>query len=217
MNHDIYKNELYLKSNNAWDVCMLLCTLNFTHAVFIPFLVIHVWQPHFPLNGIQKNLIICFFILPLLSHELFNQSKILCHVVFQNWFYLLFSHINCNYCTVTLIHWTDLLCGWTIFMQPWFYATVRMGVCLRVLEARVGIWLLCCFTSTEAGWPIRDGDRVGRGQGDWLDRGNRPKKTGETVDRRQNNGSVKAVSPRHCPATCALRNCSFNCCAGQSH
>ena len=23
-----------------------------------------------------------------------------------------------------------------------------------------------------------------RGQGDWLDRGNRPKKTGETVDRR---------------------------------
>ena len=50
-----------------------------------------------------------------------------------------------------------------------------------------------------------------------LDRGNRPKKTGETVDRRQNNGSVKAVSPRHCPATCALRNCSFNCCAGQSH
>ena len=41
----------------------------------------------------------------------------------------------------------------------------------------------------------------------------RPKKTGETVDRRQNNGSVKAVSPRHCPATCALRNCCFNCCA----
>ena len=46
-----------------------------------------------------------------------------------------------------------------------------------------------------------------------LDRGNRPKKTGETVVRRQNNGSVKAVSPRHCPATCALRNCCFNCCA----
>ena len=76
--------------------------------------------------------------------------------------------------------------------------------------------LSCCLTSTEAGWPIRDGDRVGRGQGDWLDRGNRPKKTGETVDRRQNNGSVKAVSPRHCPATCALRNCSFNCCAGHT-
>ena len=45
----------------------------------------------------------------------------------------------------------------------------------------------------------------------------RPKKTGETVDHRQNNGSVKAVSPRHCVATCALRNCCFNCRAGQSH
>ena len=79
-------------------------------------------------------------------------------------------------------------------------------------------FLSWCLTSTEAGWPIRDGDRVGRGrESDWLDRGNRPKKTGETVDRRQNNGSVKAVSPRHCPATCALCNCSFNCCAGQSH
>ena len=74
------------------------------------------------------------------------------------------------------------------------------------------------LTSTEARWPIRDGDRVGRGrESERLDRGNHPKKTGETVDRRQNNGSVKAVSPRHCPATCALRNCSFNCCAGQSH
>ena len=78
--------------------------------------------------------------------------------------------------------------------------------------------LSCCLTSTEARWPIRDGDRVGRGrESDRLDRGNRPKKTGETGDRRQNNGSVKPVSPRHCPATCALRNCSFNCCAGQSH
>ena len=66
--------------------------------------------------------------------------------------------------------------------------------------------------STKASWPIRDGDRVGRGrESERLDRGNRPKKTGETVDRRQNNGNVKAVSPRHCPATCALRNCSFNC------
>ena len=76
----------------------------------------------------------------------------------------------------------------------------------------------CCLTSTEARWPIRDGDRVGRGrESERLDRGNRPKKTGETADRRQNNGSVKAVSPRHCPATCAPCNCSFNCCAGQSH
>ena len=71
---------------------------------------------------------------------------------------------------------------------------------------------------------IRDGDggkEEGREEGrerKWrLDRGYRPKKTGETVDRRQNNGRVKAVSPRHCPATSALRNCCFNCCAGQSH
>ena len=27
----------------------------------------------------------------------------------------------------------------------------------------------------------------------------------------------KAVSPRHCPATSAPRNCCFNCRAGQSH
>ena len=50
---------------------------------------------------------------------------------------------------------------------------------------------------------IRDGDR---GEGDERVKA-RPKKTGETVDRRQNNRSVKAVSPRHCPATSALRNC----------
>ena len=43
------------------------------------------------------------------------------------------------------------------------------------------------------------------------------RKTEETLDRRQNNGSVKAVSPRHCAATSALRNCCFNCRAGQSH
>ena len=42
----------------------------------------------------------------------------------------------------------------------------------------------------------------------------RPRKT---FDCRQDNGSIKAVSPRHCPATCALRNCCFSCCAGQSH
>ena len=52
------------------------------------------------------------------------------------------------------------------------------------------VLLSCCLTSTEARWLIRDGDRVGRGrQSERLDRGNRPKKTGETVDRRQNNGS----------------------------
>ena len=43
-----------------------------------------------------------------------------------------------------------------------------------------------------------------------------PEKTGETVDRRQNNGRVKVVSPRHCAATSALRNYCFNCRAGHS-
>ena len=101
-------------------------------------------------------------------------------------------------------------------------ATVSTAVIRLVSQfwppARLSQLLSWCLTSTEARWPIRDGDRVGRGrESERLDRGNRPKKTGETVDRRQNNGSVKAVSPRHCPATCAPRNCSFNCCAGQSH
>ena len=43
------------------------------------------------------------------------------------------------------------------------------------------------------------------------------RKTEEAVDRRQNDGSVKAVSPRHCAATSVLRNCCFGCCAGQGH
>ena len=43
------------------------------------------------------------------------------------------------------------------------------------------------------------------------------RKTEEAVDRRQNNGSVKAVSLRHCPATSVLLTYCFNCCAGQSH
>ena len=53
---------------------------------------------------------------------------------------------------------------------------------------------------------IRDGDGGdGGGGGETkecrLDYGYRPKKTGETVDRHQNNGSVKAVSSHYCPAT----------------
>ena len=39
------------------------------------------------------------------------------------------------------------------------------------------------------------------------------RKTVEAVDSRQSNGSVKAVSPRHCAVTSVLRNCCFNCCA----
>ena len=69
-----------------------------------------------------------------------------------------------------------------------------------------------CFTSTEARLLIRDGDWGGGGG----ERRKSERKTGETVDRRQNNGSVKAVSPRHCPATSALRNRCY-CRAGQSH
>ena len=75
------------------------------------------------------------------------------------------------------------------------------------------ILLHCCFTSTEARWLIRDGDRVGRGR---QSEGS----NAETVRKRQERPWTAArtmeVSPRHCAATCALRNCCFNCCAGQS-
>ena len=37
------------------------------------------------------------------------------------------------------------------------------------------------------------------------------------MDRRQNNGSVKAVSCRHCAAASAPRSGCFNCRGGQSH
>ena len=103
------------------------------------------------------------------------------------------------------------------------YLSIYLSICIKtaaiVLSTTTSSFFLsCCLTSTETRWPIRDGDRVGRGrESERLHRGNRPKKTRETVDCRQNNGSVKAVSPRHCPVTCALRNCCFNCCAGQSH
>ena len=40
-----------------------------------------------------------------------------------------------------------------------------LSVVLSVSESYVNYELLsCCLTSTEARWPIRDGDRVGRGQ-----------------------------------------------------
>ena len=61
-----------------------------------------------------------------------------------------------------------------------------------------------CFTSTEARLLIRDGDRVGRGSGgarEWrLDRGYRPKKTGETVDLPR---TMEVL--RRCPLAIALR------------
>ena len=73
--------------------------------------------------------------------------------------------------------------------------------------------------STEARMLIRDGNgEKGGGEGEGGERVEArqrapTRKTEEAVDRRQNNGSVKAVSPRHCPATSALRHCCFNCCA----
>ena len=85
---------------------------------------------------------------------------------------------------------------------------IAAGVSGGILITRVSTSTFC-FTSTEARWLIRDGDGGWRGRKTRLDRGYRPKKTGETIDRRQNNGSVMAVSPRHCPATSAP--------LGQSH
>ena len=68
---------------------------------------------------------------------------------------------------------------------------------------------------------------MGRGrESERLDRGNRPKKTGETVDSRQNNGSVKGGVPSPLPSdlcteqllfqllcwTESLRQCPLHCC-----
>ena len=75
----------------------------------------------------------------------------------------------------------------------------------------------CCFTSTEVRWPIRDGDRVGRGREiERLDRGNRPKRPERPWTATRTMEVLRTVSPRYFPATCALSNCCFNCCAGQS-
>ena len=71
--------------------------------------------------------------------------------------------------------------------------------------------LHCCFTSTEARWLIRDGDRVGRGrksEGSTADTARRRPERPWTAARTM---EVLAVSPRHCPSTCALRSCCFNC------
>ena len=76
------------------------------------------------------------------------------------------------------------------------------------------------FTSTEARWLIRDGDGGRGGGGDERVKARSripPEKDRRDRCCRQNNGSVKAVSPRHYAATSALRNCCFNCRAGQSH
>ena len=64
------------------------------------------------------------------------------------------------------------------------------------------------------GWGGEGGGEGGRGKRVKARPRAPTRKTEEAVDRRQNNGSVKAVSPRHCAATSAPR--CFNCCAGQS-
>ena len=78
-----------------------------------------------------------------------------------------------------------------------------------------------CFTSTEARWLIRDGDGSGGEGAERVKARPRipPKKDrrDRAVDHHQNNGSVKAVSPHHCPASSALRSSCFNCRAGQNH
>ena len=63
---------------------------------------------------------------------------------------------------------------------------------------------------------IRDGDREEVGKRVKARPRAPTRKTEEAVDRRQNSGSIKAVSPRHWVATSVLRNFCFNCCAKQS-
>ena len=71
--------------------------------------------------------------------------------------------------------------------------------------------------STEARWPIRDGDKGGRGKSE--DSRQAPaRKTKAAVDRRQKNRMlIKAESTRHCAVTTVQRNCCPNCYAEQSH
>ena len=78
--------------------------------------------------------------------------------------------------------------SWCVF-QVAKLGTMMVEFSLHTLDLNVGLdgfrhsqkglefshffWLLCCLTSTEAGWPIRDGDRVGKGPG-WLARPRKP-------------------------------------------
>ena len=71
---------------------------------------------------------------------------------------------------------------------------------------------------------IRDGNgEKGGGEGEGGERVEArqrapTRKTEEAVDRRQNNGSVKPVSPRHCAATSVVRNIAASTAVlGQSH
>ena len=101
---------------------------------------------------------------------------------------------------------------------------------LHVIQKKVGHTDIHSMSQGVSEWvhfalcPQKWDGLLGMGMGgekrtkEWrLDCGYCPKKTSETVDCRQNNGSVKAVSPRHCTATSALCNCCFNYHTGQSH
>ena len=72
-------------------------------------------------------------------------------------------------------------------------------------------------------WLIRDGDREGEGVGgggrksEGSTAGTDPRKAKEAMEHRQNNVSVKAVSPCHCTATSVLCISCFNCYTEQSY
>ena len=76
---------------------------------------------------------------------------------------------------------------------------MRLTGCIRLLSRSLSS--TPCFTSTEARWLIGDGGGGRKSEGSTADTA---RKRPERLDRRQNNGSVKAVSPRHCPATSAI-------------
>ena len=70
------------------------------------------------------------------------------------------------------------------------------------------VLLHCCFTSTEARWLIRDGDKVGRGR----------QSEGSTAETRRRKRPERPWTAARTameggPLHCALRNCCFNCCA----
>ena len=68
------------------------------------------------------------------------------------------------------VRWKWLLNGnWLIRFQVASETLQHLSFLNFIYILFLFLGLLCCLTSTEAGWPIRDGDRVGRGTG-WLAR-----------------------------------------------
>ena len=76
---------------------------------------------------------------------------------------------------------------------------------LEPVSFRSKLLLSWCLTSTEVRWPIRDGDGVGRGRRSEGSTAETARKRPERLWTATSNGSVKAVSPRHCPATCTAQ------------